>query len=124
MALAFGFGRERSGMTITSKGSRAHHHAACEPPRAAHRPRARHPRRADQAGDDDHPVLARGIDAGETRDLPASYCWLNPHAIFRFDDEPARSVGTAVAKWPTGAPTPPHWYTPERFAHILRSTVR
>ena len=64
------------------------------------------------------------IDVGEVRDLLASYSWLNPHAIFRFNDEPASSVGTEVAKWPAGAPTPPHWYTPERFVHRVLLEIK
>ncbi|MCE3246951.1 MAG: hypothetical protein K0R41_776 [Geminicoccaceae bacterium] len=108
MALAFGFGRERSGITITSNG--LEHTIALHANRLEQRIDLERAIRDVPAEPGTMITLSwpEEIDAGEIRDLLASYCWLNPHAIFRFNDEPAWSVGTEVAKWPTGAPTAPH----------------
>jgi hypothetical protein len=124
MALAFGFGRDRSGMTITSKG--LEHTITLHVNRLEQRIDLERAIRDVPTKPGTTITLSwpEEIDAGEIRDLLASYCWLNPHAIFRFNDEPAWSAGTAVAKWPTGAPTPPHWYTPERFVHRVLLEIK
>ncbi len=64
------------------------------------------------------------VEADEIQHLVETFAALNPHAGFTFMDHSAGRMidmepRERIAKWTPGRPTPPHWYTRERFEHRI-----
>jgi DNA topoisomerase VI subunit B len=51
------------------------------------------------------------------------YSLFNPHATFRLDPDIFSARDAGWTKWSPRDPTPPHWYTPERFEELVASYV-
>ena len=120
MCLHFGFGLDAAGIMITSRGVR--HVIDLRVNRLAQSVELEHAVTDCPAEPGTCVRLAwpEPVDGDEVAWLVHEHAWLNPHAGFHLtvDGDTTTWEATApIKKWTPGQPIPPHWYTPERFAH-------